>query len=36
MLFFLFLCSGIPDSALGILTMLIRVRFREVLQITFY
>ena len=32
MLFFPFLCSGIPDLALGILKMLIRVKFRDVLQ----
>ena len=30
--FFLFLCSGIPELALGILIMLIRVCFRDVLQ----
>ena len=29
---FLCLCSGIPDLALGILKMLIRVCFRDVLQ----
>ena len=32
MLFFPFLCSGIPDLALGILKMLIRVCFLDVLQ----
>ena len=32
MLFFPFLCSRIPDLALGILKMLIRVCFRDVLQ----
>ena len=32
MFFFSFLCSGIPDFALGILKMLIRVCFRDVLQ----
>ena len=30
--FFQFLCFGIPDLALGILKMLIRVCFRDVLQ----
>ena len=30
--FFQFLCYGIPDLALGILKMLIRVCFRDVLQ----
>ena len=32
MFFFPFLCYGIPDLALGILKMLIRVCFRNVLQ----
>ena len=32
MFLFRFLCSGIPDLALGILKMLIRVCFRDVLQ----
>ena len=32
MFFFPFLCSGIPDLALGILKMLIRVCFCDVLQ----
>ena len=32
MLFFSFLCYGIPDLALGILKMLIHVKFRDVLQ----
>ena len=32
MFFFPFLCCGIPDLALGILKMLIRVCFRDVLQ----
>ena len=32
MVFFSFLCSGIPDLALGILKMLIHVKFRDVLQ----
>ena len=32
MFFFPFLFSGIPDLALGILKMLIRVCFRDVLQ----
>ena len=32
--FFPFLCSGIPNLALGILKMLIRVCFRDVLQTT--
>ena len=32
MFFFPFLCSRIPDLALGILKMLIRVSFRDVLQ----
>ena len=32
MFFFTFLCSGIPDLALGILKMLIHVSFRDVLQ----
>ena len=33
---FPFLCSGIPDLALGILKMLIRVCFRNVLQPAVY
>ena len=36
MLFFQFLCSGIPDLALEILKMLIRIRFRDLLQPTVY
>ena len=36
MFFFPFLCSGIPDLALGILKMLIRVCFRDVLQPAVY
>ena len=32
MLFFRFLCSGIPDLASGILGMLIDVYFRDVLE----
>ena len=36
MFFFPFLCSGIPDLALGILKMLIRVCFRDALQPTVY
>ena len=32
MFFFPFLCFGIPDLALGILKLLIRVCFRDVLQ----
>ena len=32
MLFFPFLCSGTTDLALGILKMLFRVCFRDVLQ----
>ena len=36
MFLFPFLCSGIPDLALGILKMLIRVFFRDVLQPTVY
>ena len=36
MLFFPFLCSGIPDLALGILKMLIRVCFCDVLQPAVY
>ena len=32
MFFFPFLCSAIPDLDLGILKMLIRVCFRDVLQ----
>ena len=36
-LFFIpFLCSSIPDLALGILKMLIDVCFRDVLQPAFY
>ena len=34
--FFPFLCSGISDLALGILKMLIRVYFRDVLQTAVY
>ena len=36
MFFFTFLCSSIPDLALGILKMLICVCFRDVLQPTVY
>ena len=36
MFFLPFLCSGIPDLALGILRMLIGVCFRDVLQPAFY
>ena len=36
MFFFPFLCSGILDFALGILKMLIRLCFRDVLQPTNY
>ena len=36
MFFFPFLCSGIPDLALGILKMLLVVCFRDVLQPAFY
>ena len=36
MFFFPFLCSGIPDLALEILKMLIRVCFRDVLQPAVY
>ena len=36
MIFFSFLYSGIPDLALGILKMLIRVCFRNVLQPAVY
>ena len=36
MIFFLFLCSGIPDLALEILKMLIRVCFRDVSQPAVY
>ena len=32
MFFFPFFCSGIPDLALGIVKMLIRVCFRDVIQ----
>ena len=32
MFFFLFLCSTLPDLDLGVLKMLIRVWFRDVLQ----
>ena len=32
MFFFSFVCSAIPDSDLGILKMLIRVCFHDVLQ----
>ena len=35
MFFFSFLCSAIPDLDLGILKMLIRVCFRDVLQYDF-
>ena len=35
--FFLpFLCSDIPDLALGVLKMLIRLCFRDVLQLAVY
>ena len=34
--FFPFLCSGHPDLALGILKMLIRLCFRDVLQAAVY
>ena len=33
MFFLLFLCSAIPDLDLGILKMLIRACFRDVLQL---
>ena len=36
MFLFPFLCSGIPDLALGKLKMLIRVCFRDVLQPAVY
>ena len=36
MFFFPFLCSAIPDLDLGILKMLIRVCFRDVLQPAVY
>ena len=36
MFFLSFLCSGIPDLATGILKMLIRVCFRDVLQPAVY
>ena len=36
MFFFPFLCSVIPDLELGILSMLIRVYFRDVLQPAVY
>ena len=36
MFFFSFLCSAIPDLDLGILKMLIRVCFRDVLQPAVY
>ena len=36
MFFFRFLCTGIPDLALGILKMLIHVCFRDVLQPVVY
>ena len=36
MFFFTFLCSLIPDLDLGILKMLIRVYFRDVLQPAVY
>ena len=32
MFFFLFLCSAIPDLDLGILKMIIRVCFQDMLQ----
>ena len=35
-LYFPFLCSVIPDLDLGILKMLIRVRFRDILQPAVY
>ena len=36
MFFFPFLCTGIPDLALGILKMLIFVNFRDVFQLAVY
>ena len=36
MFFFPFLCIDIPDLTLGVLTMLIRVCFRDALQPTVY
>ena len=36
MFLFPFLCSGIPNLAIGILKMLIRVCFRDVLQPAVY
>ena len=36
MIFYSFLYSGIPDTALGILKMLIRVCFRDLLQPAVY
>ena len=36
MFFFSFLCSAIPDLDLGILKMLIRVCFRDVLEPAVY
>ena len=36
MFFFPLLCSWIPNLALGFLKMLIRVRFRDVLQPAVY
>ena len=36
MFFFPFLCAGIPDIALGILKMLIRVCFHDALQPAVY
>ena len=36
MFFFPFLCSAIPDLDLGIVNMLIRVCFRDVLQPAVY
>ena len=36
MFFYPFLCSGIPDLALGIIKMLIRVCFRDVSQAAVY
>ena len=36
MFFFPILCSGIPDLALGIIKMLIRLYFRDLLQPAVY
>ena len=36
MFFFPFLCSAIPDIDLGILKLLIRVYFRDILQPAVY